>query len=548
MYACRTGGYKERNVKHLSVLGAAACSAAILLQACGGGGGGGGTNQTPLVPPVAQSPGPGGGNNPPPTTQGNACPATGPSASGAASGGTAQSVARGPVSDSGAVQYVPGLYTVTYATDADADNVDAAASAIGVRRMSSVHLSALGLHIRAYSIDSAHAAAAIAKLKQSPGVIRVDQAQYRHLEAVSANDPYYVGFGPGAPYFESSSVPGQWDMHVINVAGAWSQYSSVPVRGAAIAIVDTGVDVTHPELSGGKVVRQACFVTYPSSAGQSTSAYAIDLDGHGTNVAGISDADTNNNFAFAGVAYDAPLLAYRIFPSPPSGGCIGSSSAQCETTDVDEASAINDAVANHARVLNLSLGATCSAPDPTEENAVEAAINAGVVVVAASGNDGKSALDCPASYPGVIAVGAEGPAGSSDVEEVAGYSNYITSRGTAGGGAYLVAPGGVASSGSDSNDLHYVENITSSQMAGAGPYCSTDHAGESNDCRGSFSGTSQATPHVTGVASLILGLRPNLTPAQVASAICSSAHSIGDSRQGCGRLDASAAVSAALRL
>ena len=535
-------------MKHLSIFGAAACSAAILLQACGGGGGGSSTNQTPLVPPVAVSPNPGGGNNPPPTTQGNACPSTGPSATSVGTGSSAESIVRGPVSSSGAVQYVPGVYTVTYASDADADNIETGASAIGVRLMSAVHLSALGLHMRTYAIDSSHAAAAIAKLKASPGVIRVEQAQYRHLEAVTANDPYYVGFNEGPPYYEAPSVPGQWDMHVINVAGAWSQYSTVPVRGAAIAVIDTGVDVSHPEMSGGKVVRQACFVTYPAGSSQSTSPYAVDMDGHGTNVAGISDSDTNNSFAFAGVAYDAPLLAYRIFPSPPSGGCIGANSAQCETTDVDEASAINDAVANHARVINLSLGATCSAPDSIELNAVEAAIKAGVVVVAAAGNDGKPALDCPASYPGVIAVGAEGPGGSSDVEQVAGYSNYITSRGTGNGGAYLVAPGGVANSSSDSDDLHYVENITSSQMPDAGPFCGTDHAGESNDCRGSFSGTSQATPHVTGVASLILGLRPSLTPAQVASAICSSAHSIGDSRQGCGRLDASAAVTAALRL
>ncbi len=307
------------------------------------------------------------------------------------------------------------------------------------------------------------------------------------------------------------------------------------------------MDVTHPDLAGGKIVRQYCYVTYPSNASQSSGPYATDTDGHGTNVAGIADADTNNDFGFAGVAFDAPMLAYRIFPTTPSGGCIGSSSAQCSTTDVDEASAINDAVAHGARVINLSLGATPpNCTDTVEENAVESAISRGVVVVAAAGNESKNGLDCPASYPGVIAVGAEGPSGSSNAEAVAGYSNYLNGSGTGNNGAYLVAPGGVADGSTDTNDLHYVENITSSEMADAATYCKVDYAGDSNDCRGGFSGTSQATPHVVGVVSLMLGLRPALTPAQIAADLCSTAHSIGDAKQGCGRLDAAAAVAKAL--
>lgn len=376
------------------------------------------------------------------------------------------------------------------------------------------------------------------------------------MSTVTPNDPYYKGFGTGAPWYEGPSSPGQWDMHVIDLGTAWGAYATLPVRGAPIAIIDTGVDVAHPELSGGKVIRQECFVTYP--AGTSTSSgYAVDTDGHGTNVAGIADANTNNSFGFAGVAYDAPLLAYRIFPTDPSGGCEGSTSAQCSTTDVDEANAINDAVAHGAKVINLSLGADgplSNCKDTVEYNAIESAIQHNVVVVAAAGNGnssnvGQAYLDCPAAYPGVIAVGAEGPGGTGDsTEVVAGFSNYASANAPGGGGVYLVAPGGTATSGSDSDDLHFVENITSSQMSGgSSAYCKVDFAGETGDCRAAFSGTSQATPHVAGVASLILGLRPSLTPAQVAADICSSAVSIGDAtKQGCGRLNAGAAVAKAL--
>jgi serine protease len=422
------------------------------------------------------------------------------------------------------------------------------------RAIGAAQLDELAVNARTLAVDPSRVASVIAQLRATRGVVSAEQAQYRHaMSTVSPDDPYYRGFGPGAPWFEDSTTPGQWDMHVMSLGTAWGEYNTLPVRGAPIAIIDTGVDVSHPEFAGGKVIRQHCYVTYP--AGTSTSSgFAVDTDGHGTNVAGIADADTNNNFGFAGVAYDAPLLAYRIFPTTPSGGCEdNSSNPQCSTTDVDEANAINDAVAHGAKVINLSLGATgplSNCTDTIEKNAVESAISKGVVVVAAAGNEGNGSLDCPAAYPGVIAVGAEGPGGAGDSTEiVASYSNYTSKTGGGSGGIYLVAPGGTAKDSSDSDDLHFVENVTSSEMSGASAYCRVDFAGKSGDCRGGFSGTSQATPHVTGVASLILGLHPGLTPAQVASAICSGAQDIGDAaKQGCGRVDAGAALTKAAAL
>lgn len=399
--------------------------------------------------------------------------------------------------------------------------------------------------MRVKSVDPASVDREIARLRSSPGIQTAERAQYRRAFAVTPDDPYYRGFGPGGPYDESSTEPGQWDMHVIGLSTAWSTVE----KGARIAIIDTGVDVTHPDLRGGKIVYAHCYVTYPSNASQSSGQYVTDLDGHGTNVAGIAAADTNNSFGFSGAGFGAPILAFRIFPSPPSGGCTGTAKSQCETTDVDEVSAINDAVSHGARVINLSLGADgplSNCKDTIEENAVENAIAHGVVVVAAAGNEGANHLDCPAAYPGVIAVGAsalEG-AGNSVTEGVASYSNWAGSSGPGGGGAYLVAPGGDPSGGSDSNELHWIENIYSSTASEPGA-CTPDAAGESGNCRILIAGTSQATPHVAGVVSLMLGLRPGLSPAQIATDLCASASNIGSSKQGCGRLSAAGAVARA---
>lgn len=401
-----------------------------------------------------------------------------------------------------------------------------------------------GIHVR--TVDPANVDRAIAEWRSSGAVKTVERAQYRRMFSVTPNDPYYDGFGPGAPYFESSTQPGQWDMHVIGLSSAWSSVE----KGAPIAIIDTGVDVTHPELRGGKIIYAHCYVTYPANSSQSSGSYVTDLDGHGTNVAGIAAADTNNAFGFSGAAFNAPILAFRIFPSPPSAGCDSSStSTQCDTTDVDEVAAINDAVNHGARVINLSLGADgplSNCQDSIEEKAIENAIAHGVVVVAAAGNESANHLDCPAAYPGVIAVGAsalEG-SGSSVSEGVASYSNWVGASGPGGGGVYLVAPGGDPSGSSDSNSLHWIENIYSS-TAGVSGACSTDAAGEAGDCRILIAGTSQATPHVAGVVSLMLGLRPSLSPAQVASDLCAAATGIGSSKQGCGRLNAAAAVAKA---
>lgn len=458
----------------------------------------------------------------------------------------------------GAARLVPGTIAVTYANGFSTDKLDSLESNVRARRSTDLQFSALGTRTRVITVDPSQTAETIAKLKNIPGVQAVAQVAYRKRMTVTSNDPYYVGFGPGAPYFEDAATAGQWDMHVINVANAWNLVTSTsPVSGGAIAIVDTGVDVTHPELTGGKITRTQCFVTYPNGTPQTHTSFVTDTDGHGTNVAGIADGDTNNSLGFASVGFGAHLMAYRIFPTDPTGGCdapSNSNNPQCGASTADEASAINDAVANGAKVINLSLGASgqCSASDP-EYIAVENAIAHNVVVVAAAGNESAPTLDCPAADPGVIAVGATGldDSGASIVERVASYSNSMT---TTNGGHYVVAPGGdPTSADTDPNNpntdfLHWIEHIYSTTAVSQGT-CAADKGAPPTgtvDCRVLIAGTSQATPHVVGIASLILAVKPNYTPAQVAAAICSSATNINDPKQGCGRVDAAAAVAYAL--
>jgi subtilisin family serine protease len=530
--------------------GAVPIVAALMLSACGGGGGGVTPTATPTPDPT------------PATTA--ACPSSGSLPSSVAAGASSEAAARRIPLSVASAKYVPGALAVTYTAADGPDRIDSLLATVhGVRTADLDFSRGLGIRTRVISVDPSRTDAALVSLRALPGVQAVSRVAYRHRMTVTANDPYYGGFGAPSPYFESSGTPGQWDMHVINVEGGWNAVtSSAPVTGATIAVIDTGVDVTHPELTGGKITRTRCFVTYPTSAAQTTGAYVTDTDGHGTDVAGIADADTNNGLGFASVAFGAPMFAYRIFPTDPAGGCdsaANKNNPQCSSDTVDEASAIDDAVNNGAKVINLSLGGgqtPCDTTDP-EYKAVEYAIQHNVVVVAAAGNGnasniGQNYLTCPAGDPGVIAVGAsalDDSVPTTVAEKIASYSNYLTNDGNSTGGAFLVAPGGDSTGTSDSDQLHWIENIYSSTAVVAG-LCTGDYPTDTGttDCRIGIEGTSQATPHVAGAASLILAVRPNYTPAQVATALCASANksAINDARAGCGRLDVGAAVQYAL--
>jgi subtilisin family serine protease len=403
------------------------------------------------------------------------------------------------------------------------------------------------------------------------------------------NDPFFKGLGTGAPLYETSTTEGQWGAHVtrLEYAFAYSQSgngSGITNAGAfgssavKIAIIDTGEDPTHPELTS-KIGYQKCFITNPDGS-QSISNFETDPTGHGTAVSGVAAADTGNALGFTGAGGAASIYAYRVFPTPDDN-CVSDTSTddQCTSDSGDIVSAIGDAEAQKVNVINLSLGGgSCASagvdPDPAEGNAVADAIAAGIVVVAASGNDSNAgspaAPESPACDSGVIAVGATGlsdgqtnstgntsGSASNPKEYVASYSN-AGSPGAAVNSANawgIVAPGGDAASATDDDFLHWIDTIWTST-----PYQSSssdlDFAGEcipdvgttgTTDCRTLIDGTSLASPDVAGTAALIIAANSSYQSAtKMKQLLCATADDIGDANEGCGRLDVYRAMSVAV--
>ncbi|GAC1447313.1 MAG: hypothetical protein PVSMB8_05790 [Vulcanimicrobiaceae bacterium] len=345
----------------------------------------------------------------------------------------------------------------------------------------------------------------------------------------------------------------QWSLSTIGAPNAWGYTHGS--RAISVAIVDTGADFNHQDLGGGKITFAESILNGAINPGVNPATganFAQDTDGHGTNVAGIAAAQTNNGFGFAGVGFDTSLQIYKVFSD---GTAANQYATSANSSDVSKA--IYEAVAHGANVINLSLG-TCqvAGADPMQRDAIAFAISRNVTVVAAAGNErggassdpncpgGATTVDFPAAYDGVIAVGASkyddtaAPMTFSPLnrEAVASYSN-------AGPGLTLVAPGGdpsLADQNATSADLlHWIAGLYSTTAADPGAQCRNKA-----DCRALFAGTSQATPHVAGTVALMLARNPGLSPATIKSILSNTADDLGDPNQGAGRLDAYRALAA----
>lgn len=409
--------------------------------------------------------------------------------------------------ESDAPDYDDRMLYVTYAPNDRGAQAERLTLQSGARR--SIPLLALpnGDALRVVDAGDGNAAALALRLSGTAGIVAVQRVERLHLLSTIPNDPYYAY---------------QWDMPIVGMPQAWQISRGSPT--VQVAVIDTGFDANHPDLAS-KVTYAESDILGVTTIGRLA---AQDYIGHGTNVSGIVAADTDNGFGYAGVGYNVSLQEYCVTKNQLLLGA-------------DIALAITHAVANGARVINLSLGAAPGFLDPGMYAAVRAAIAQGVVVVAASGNTGRSQVDAPAVYPDVIAVGASAldDAGTGDPlhadEYVASYSNY-------GPRMTLVAPGG--STASDGDYLHRINNLWSSTVG------KTQCSIIDNDRCGfkGVVGTSMAAPHVSGAAALLLSVNPSLTPAQVAGILRSTADDIGDAKQGAGRLDVYRALSAAAGL
>ena len=258
----------------------------------------------------------------------------------------------------------------------------------------------------------------------------------------------------------------QWGPPAVSASAAWGVTMGDP--GIVIAIVDTGVDDTHPDLAS-KIVGEYSYV------GRS----AKDGFGHGTHCAGIAAAATNNNVGIAGMCPNCGILSVKVLNDQGSGYMS------------DVASGITYAASHGARVISLSLGG--SGRSETLHSALDYAITNNALPVCAMGNSGSSSnTPEPAYWNDCLSVIATDQNGVK-----ASFSN-------SGIKADVAAPGLAILSTMPT----YPVTLTSTY----GYRTNYD----------ALSGTSMATPMVAGIAGLVLSENPNLTPTQVAGIIMAS--------------------------
>jgi len=333
--------------------------------------------------------------------------------------------------------------------------------------------------IKATSIEvpADQADAFAARLRARTDVTRVEVAAQRTFTQVPT-DPSYAA--NQAHYFDSVSAPTAWD-------------STTGSASVTIAVIDSGVDVAHPDLQP-KIVGQ-----HNSVAGAPDVNDVTDTLGHGTFVAGVAAAATNNGVGVAGADWNAGIYAVKV------------GTAASISTD-DEAAGIiwaTDHMPAGPKVINLSL----AGPDTNqaETDAVAYAQNHDVLVVAAAGNETTNTPQYPAAHPGVIAVGATDS--TTPVEDRASFSNY-------GSWVTVAAPG-------------------------VSIYSTTPTAGSTIWPSGSYNlgdGTSFSTPLVVGEAGLLWAKAPTATAAEIRDAIVHSAHGYSGLGLGTGQVDFNAAL------
>jgi len=321
---------------------------------------------------------------------------------------------------------------------------------------------------------------------------------------------------PNDPFYQSH----QWNLPLINMEETWD--ITLGSEDVAVAVVDTGVDWHHEDLvnniwqnsdetingidddGNGFIddVRGWDFVDINPNAAAFSEDYSVpdndpsDMAGHGTHVSGIIAAEINNNKGVVGVAPNVKIMPLRAGFLDSDGDGSFYTNHICYS--------IKYAANNNAKVINLSLG------NPIKENgeddllmkeAINYAFGKGCVVVAASGNGGRYSTNSinldltyymPAEIPGVITVGA-----IDNNSEITYYSNF-------GSAVDVVAPGGAGDG--ESPDI-------------ASTYPNNTYIAEP--------GTSMATPHVAGLAALLISMDPTISSQDVYNIITETATDTG---------------------
>ncbi len=343
------------------------------------------------------------------------------------------------------------------------------------------------------------------------------------------NDPYYSSKGSWGQSFDDL-----WGLKKMKLESAWDRSKG---KGVIVAVIDGGVDYTHPDIAANIWSNPRESLNGKDNDGNGLIGDVrgwdfgdndndpMDDDGHGTHVAGTIAAIGNNKLGVIGVAPEATIMPVKVFAS-------GSSSSPMSNF----AQGILYAAKAGANVMNNSWG--CSQPCPSSpvvEDAVRTAYSMGVVMVFASGN---SSDDVAGYSPQNMKEGDSKPVvvnASTPDDQMCSFSNF-------GATVDVIAPGGGLAKNCDTY------NILSLRAKNLDPLAQSCGAGfgvvGQNYYR--LAGTSMASPHVAGLAALILAAEPSITNEQVRLRMRQTADDLGtpgwDAQFGAGRVNAAKAV------
>lgn len=362
--------------------------------------------------------------------------------------------------------------------------------------------------LRAADVPANGAEAEPPSLRALGGVLATDPG-VRSVDTVTAGEKLSWDYVPSDPLFRSDvlikeGLQAAWHFTLPGFPIAWDTAKG---GGVLVAVIDSEFDTTNTDLRDKLVQR------YNVTAGtlEYRTANVNPLPGdaaHGSHVAGLVGATTNNGSAVAGACHDCGILAIKV----KTGGVI---EAEFIANVVE---GLLYAANNGARVVNMSFGS--SVLHQPLLDAVNHVASRGIVMVGSAGNDQETKageINYPGAYPNVIGVGA-----TDSQDQIASFSRQ-------GPWVDVSAPGHEVVSTTSANDEE--------QINFGGVLVSIK------------SGTSMAAPIVAGLAGLMLSARPDLTPPEVEGLMKTTARDLGiagpDIIYGAGRIDAAAAVAAA---